>query len=302
MRGRRIGEADKPGPEPTPLKLLTANLGSWGTMAPWVATLPDDVLLLQETRITDAGLPAAKATAAADGWHGAWSPAQPNAAGPASGGLAVLARGGRRVAAIPHAGAHRDRWLHTAVERSKGQVLHVVSLYGWDAGTPGAAAKNAALFREVFAEMAALGAAPWVIGGDWNVQAQDVWDVVADDGRHHFLPRPSGDTSGGTCAPAGRRIDFFVAGTALAGRVSMEKIVADPSLHPHQPVRLQVACGGPPADIPVLDTPAAFVDADGGGLQRPLPAGDGPWRVMAPEWQATVAELPRPPSMTVASH
>ena len=126
----------------------------------WVQTLDVDVLLLQETRVAQEGLAAAQAQGRDAGWAGVWEPAVAGGrGGPASGGLAVLARGGRRVARVPVEGKFAPRWLHAVVEADLGKPLHVVSVYGYDSGQPEAAEKNAALFQEIFEALAGLGAA-----------------------------------------------------------------------------------------------------------------------------------------------
>ena len=86
---------------------------------------------------------AAKAQAKDAGWAGAREPVVPGGrGGPTSGGLAVLARDGRRVARIPSAGRDGGRWLHIVVEAEAGRPLHVATVYGIDSGQPGAAEQN----------------------------------------------------------------------------------------------------------------------------------------------------------------
>ena len=157
------------------MTMVTANVNSWTTMKYWVETLDADVLLLQETRVAQDGLAAAQAQGRDAGWAGIWEPAVAGGrGGPASGGLAVLARNGRRVARVPVEG-RCSQWLHAVVEVDVGRPLHVVSAYGYDSGQPEAAEKNAALFQEVFEALAGLGAAQWVVGGDWNEEAPAIW-------------------------------------------------------------------------------------------------------------------------------
>ena len=227
------------------LTLVTANVNSWATMKFWVETLDADVLLLQETRVAQDGLAAAQAQGRDAGWAGVWEPAVSGGrGGPASGGLAILARGGRRVAKVPVVGKFSHRWLHAVVEADQGKPLHVVSVYGFDSGQPEAAGRNAALFQEIFEAMAGLGATQWVVGGDWNEESSAIWTLVAAEGRGLLLPRaPEGDgpVERGTCEPGGRRIDFFVASPALAGRVGVETVLREAPLQPHKPVSPWVA-------------------------------------------------------------
>jgi cysteine-rich repeat protein len=159
------------------LVLVTADLNSWATMRFWVEELKADVALLQETRVPPAGLAAARAQARDAGWTGVWEAAVPGElGGPASGGLAVLVRGGRRIARVPAVGRHPHRWLHTVVEAAEGRPLHVATVYGYDAGQPGAPGMNADLISDILEAMAELGQAQWVIGGDWNEEADAIWE------------------------------------------------------------------------------------------------------------------------------
>ena len=122
--------------------------------------LQADVALLQETRAPPAGLAAARAQARDAGWAGVWEAAVPGAhGGPASGGLAVLVRDGRNIARVPSVGRHPQRWIHTVVEAAEGRPIHVVTVYGYDAGQPGAPALNAELIGDILGAMAELGQA-----------------------------------------------------------------------------------------------------------------------------------------------
>ena len=116
---------------------------------------------------------------------------------------------------MPTAGRHPARWLHAVVEAEIGKPLRVVTLYGYDAGQPGAPERNVELFQDVFNAMAELGAAQWVIGGDWIEEAAAIWELVAAGHRGPLLPRGGAEVPGGTCAVGGRRIDFFVAAPVL---------------------------------------------------------------------------------------
>ena len=121
----------------------------------WVESLDADVLLLQETRVAQHGLAAAQAQGRDAGRAGVWEPAAPGGrGGPPSGGLAVLARDGRRVARVPVEGRFSSRWLHAVAEVDLDKPLHVVSVYGHDSGQPRAAELNATLFQGVFEAMA----------------------------------------------------------------------------------------------------------------------------------------------------
>ena len=271
------------------MSVLTANVGSWRTMEEWILKRSEDVILLQETRLTATSLPAARAAAARAGWQGAWGAAAPSTHGPASGGLAVLCRSPRRCQAVPHAGEHAERWLHAVVELAAGKPLHVFCLYGFDSGQPQAARRNAALFREVLEAAVSLGEVPWVAGGDWNTLAADVWELVADEGRQLFLPRAACDTWG-TCRPAGRRIDYFVMGASLAGKTSVERVLREDPLWPHHPVQVEISGRGRPAPTPILDTPAAFLDGGSDLPIGPRPDGASVWDACSAAWELAEAD------------
>jgi exonuclease III len=250
----------------------------------WVEGLKADVALLQETRVPPAGLAAARAQARDAGWTGVWEAAVPGElGGPASGGLAVLVRGGRRIARVPSVGRHPHRWLHTVVEAAEGRPLHVATVYGYDAGQPGAAALNAELVGDVLGAMAELGQAQWVVGGDWNEEADAIWELAAAGSRKLLLPRREGGPTVSTCDVGGRRIDFFVVAEALAGRAALEEVVEDPTLYPHKPVRLEVggsagprhAGGLPQSGRTQADGAAAFRREGLGRLVGEMGGGSG---------------------------
>ena len=62
------------------------------------------------------------------------------------------------------------------VEAAEGRPLHVVTVYGFDAFQPGAPALNAELIGDILSAMAELGQAQWVVGGDWNEEADAIWE------------------------------------------------------------------------------------------------------------------------------
>ena len=187
-------------------------------MRPWVESRAEDLVLLQETRVTKNALNIAQSQAADAGWAGVWQESIPNVSGPSSGGLAILCKAPGRIQKVPHECKHAPRWLHCVAEHRPGHPIHVITLYGYDSGQPQAARRNAELFREVFEHVAELGRASWIIGGDWNVPAEEVWELVAAEGRGLFLPRGPPDPEAWTCKMGHTRIDFFVAGAALHGK------------------------------------------------------------------------------------
>ncbi|MFM7980052.1 MAG: hypothetical protein ACKPKO_12120, partial [Candidatus Fonsibacter sp.] len=81
-----------------------------------------------------------------------------------------------------------------------------------------------------------------------------------------------------------RRIDYFVASASLAGKLGVERVLADEPLHPHKPVWLEVAVGGEPALVPVLDTPASLLDPEGPEPLGPRPDADAAWERLSRNW------------------
>ena len=119
--------------------LGTASVNSWATMSFWVEELQADVAMLQETKAPLGG--AGGGAGASQGCRLGRSLGGGRARGPrgpASGGVAVLVRDGRRVARAPSAGRHPQRWIHCVVEVAEGRPLHVATVYGFDVGQPGA--------------------------------------------------------------------------------------------------------------------------------------------------------------------
>eukprot|EP00972_Heterocapsa_arctica_P007662 1116537-Heterocapsa_arctica.AAC.1 len=55
-------------------------------------------------------------------------------------------------------------------------------------GTTDLVARQEALRLELFAQVATLGNAPWVIGGDWNIQPDQLWLQTIAPRYTGFLP------------------------------------------------------------------------------------------------------------------
>eukprot|EP00972_Heterocapsa_arctica_P077574 11442110-Heterocapsa_arctica.AAC.1 len=98
--------------------------------------------------------------------------------GAASGGLATLIDTNRHLRRITPAvqGPHwkEGRWQHTGVEAG-GTTIHFFNVYGWPQGTNDLPSRQKALWLKLFEQVASLGRAPWVIGGDWNIQPDQLW-------------------------------------------------------------------------------------------------------------------------------
>ena len=123
------------------LTLVTANVTSWstGTNA-GVLNSDAEVLILQEVKLRDESLRAAKAEPRRHSYHGQWAPARRiGPCGPASGGLATLVCESRAFRSVtperPGPNWNGGRWTHTVIGAGGTQV-HVINVYGWPLGTP----------------------------------------------------------------------------------------------------------------------------------------------------------------------
>ena len=253
--GPAAAVAPRTAPGEATLQLLTVNVTSWTAMEDWVLQRHEDVICVQETRLEAAAMAGARRRAQRAGWGGVWRAAVPSRlGGTATGGLAILTRGGRRIQEVPVGAEQPHRWLSAAVETGRGHPLHVTTVYG-SVGNPRA---NRRLFQAVFEHQAALGPAHWACAGDWNEEAEAVWPIVADGGRHIRLPRSPVPDPHGTCTPGRRRIDFWALSASLQGRAGQERILLGEPPRPHRPVKLALRIGGESAPTPGLDLPQAY--------------------------------------------
>ena len=213
-RARRLGVADfdatlgypgegpqlphaTPSPKSEILTLVTANVTSWstGTDAGVLAS-ESEVLILQEVRLREDSLRAARSEARRAKYHGSWAPARRvGPCGPASGGLATLVSDNKafRAVAPERPGPHwKDgRWTHTAIGAGGTQV-HVINVYGWPQGTPDHSKNQNTLWREMFGHVAGLGDVPWIMAGDWNATPEQVWAPALAPRTSGWLPDVGG--------------------------------------------------------------------------------------------------------------
>ena len=123
------------------LTLVTANVTSRSTgTGAGVLASEAEVLILQEVRLREDSLRAAKSEAKRAKYHGTWAAAKRTGqCGPASGGLATLVCETKAFRAVspdsPGPQWKEGRWTHTAIGAG-GTHFHVINLYGWPQGTP----------------------------------------------------------------------------------------------------------------------------------------------------------------------
>ena len=235
-----------------------------------------DVLMLQETKLTDDSLRASRAEARRAQYWGHWTPACRRVSqGAASGGLAMLThteRPWRKIAPgeeAPHAQAGRRSH---AVVLAGGAELHLFNVYGWLVGSPDHAARQSALWVELFAAIAGLGNAPWIAGGDWNAEPYEIWAHVLEPRVGGYLPEPA--LRQPTCFLHNREpreLDFLLISHSLAHSVV--------GYETGQPGPLPVHCGGVKADPPAFGPVHTCPHAQEG---RVYPRGSGRGRVRRP--------------------
>eukprot|EP00972_Heterocapsa_arctica_P064349 9497087-Heterocapsa_arctica.AAC.1 len=87
-------------------------------------------------------------------------------------------------------------------------------------GTTDLVARQKSLWMELFAQVATLGNAPWVIGGDWNIQQDQLWLQSIAPRYAGFLPGTADRES--TCFPDNGRTQgtlFFLVSHCLKDAV-----------------------------------------------------------------------------------
>ena len=186
-----------------------------------------DIVLLQEHRL----LQGQDAQARSRGWKSHLPPAWPTAAGRASAGVGIMACGG--IGLAPHADAVPHEYSPRIAAAWVGGVIrggiHCVSVYLRD--SEGLSEANLAILTQLAALLRSL-SGPWVVGGDWNIQPQQLqesrWlDLVR--GTIHATSQP-------TCHQS--TYDFFVVSATISHSVLTVQRITDAGLSPHSPVRL----------------------------------------------------------------
>ena len=233
---RRIGEAKNPGPS---CKLVTANITSFETGGVWALAAEADVLIIQETKLSAWGSNDARRRASKAGWNSHFVPGYITDKGQIGGGVAILVKQPRKLVPskdkLPH--SLKGRFGRAAVTIGPRDIVHIGAVYGFDGSKANADILNAELHEYIFGAVNDLGSAQWIVGGDWNVVAEDIHYVGRPSLVKNFLPRAGPDF--GTCFPGGRRIDFFVASQSLRGTITQEVTWEEECLPTHRPVSVE---------------------------------------------------------------
>ena len=170
---------------------------------------------------------------------------------------------------------HEHRWIPAMVHSAAWGHIAVVSVYGYSG--EGTGHRNRALFGELQNWAASREGAPYVIGGDWNVDPEQ-------------LRTMSGDVLGVFCNPGvptcrpsrgePREIDYWLVSPAAAARVTEWGAVADMPIATHDAVRLELDDKMRP-EVPVprgprpIPEPDPDVEAPEDPPPRPFPRAGG---------------------------
>ena len=255
----RIGEAGNPGHighkdcSMVTINVATSPTGSYHTVEDWVLGSRQDVIILQETRLNKAQGAAAIQRAKRQGWGMHCEEAVLLDTGYMSAGVAVLIKDNVKSRRIPWKDdEHRGKIIHVAADLNSGKATHTLGIYGY-VGDRDMVAKNALLHESVLGTARDLGATNWVVGGDWNVELQDVDRAGDAFGLEWHVPRSMGTFA--TCASATRRIDFWVCSDAFRGIAKPE--VREPAdiVQSHCPIVLVLQKFAKPQKEPRLWKP-----------------------------------------------
>ena len=66
------------------------------------------------------------------------------------------------------------RWHRVSIQWTRKSKLQLVNIYGFDSRQEDCLGKNAALQEAIGKDLRGLGRAPWVIGGDWNMEPEQI--------------------------------------------------------------------------------------------------------------------------------
>ena len=166
LRGRRLGEASRPGPE---LRVLVANVTSWRASWRGLLAVEADVWCTQEARV-----PSEEVDGVADEARRRGLQLQP---GSAEEGVHLLAFAHTAVGChlrsppmLGVTGAARSRLQYAAVHLGRRQALHIVHVYGYGEGGRQAEEFNASLVLTAAAWLRSLGDVPAFVVGDFTLR------------------------------------------------------------------------------------------------------------------------------------
>ncbi|CAK0802081.1 unnamed protein product [Prorocentrum cordatum] len=226
------------------------------------------LVLLQETRLTQERLPGARALARRLGYaaffHEAVATGQP---GPnaTSGGVAILVRAGLQAeeSACQLPAALRHRLIGVEVTAPSG--LRLLALAGYFQHSLGPRGINLDLFSSVSDLVAFSLDLPWVLQADFNMEPEPLQELGWPAAVRGQVLGPSE----ATCVAQGLEhvYDWFVASSDLATcTVSCATTLNDFGLHPHSPVLLRLQDFRCDALVEVPSRPARFPEVEVKGV------------------------------------
>ena len=279
------GEASNPGP-PEHMVAATTNVTSLRTQIESVMSIPADVLGAQEIRLCESGQVDMARDLFDRGWNvvfGRPMARRPGSNRVAPGGVAVLARRGIRMQAVPPQGApgiwlwNSSRFVHAVVEFSIGMV-HVISIYGYTNAWTNVSQRerNEEFLAYLFRYIATLGDVPLLLLGDFNTPPEysavltseigrgNIFDLASITAQAQGVPAPP--TCHAHANSPGSRIDLAFANHILAPSCRGCHPLPDSALPVHTPLLISmetdaVAQQGPCFHTP-LPIPLNFVDSD----------------------------------------
>ncbi len=223
--------------------LDTINPNAWPRAVEHIGGSAADVVMVQEVRRGSCDVNAAEREAAATSWTMSLAPGVLTQAGRISAGVAVgvrshigLADGGTVHGDGPAAGVRCAVAEGRYIRRWAGCMcrggIHVGSVYLRTA--EGMSDANVDILQHVAEDLAGV-RGPWILGGDFNMTAEE----LAASGWLDFVggvaivpPTPSCN---------GKAMDFFVVAETMSNAVLGAAVVEDAAYSPHSAVRLYVA-------------------------------------------------------------
>ncbi len=222
------------------LKVEAVNGTGWRALQRRLLATEAQVVLAQETWLTQDALPAASSWAKKRGWQSIWASAVEGPNGGASGGVAVLVRDGigchyppegshvispgRAVAAVVQAPGHRPTiftscYMHHG-KGPNGDNLDILAAIG----------KRIKGLSEKF---------EFVIGGDFNMEPPDVASTGIQDELDAAIMTPS--TSRGTFRgpTTSSLLDFYLISNRIAAAVNKVRVVEASGIRGHLPVVME---------------------------------------------------------------
>ena len=252
-------------------RFTSANGTCWRSLQVLLGEVATDALMLQEHHLgTPAALASAERWGMGAGWRTALSSATPSEGGGTHGGTGVAVRShiglacwpGRRSPTL-HPGRASGAWL--AGYAAGGIALASVYL---QVGTNFGAINSEVLQSLADALQAVEG--PWIIGGDWNIDAREMRASMWLECVGGVVVAPTTPTC--TAGNGGRVIDYFVVDRRLLPFVRAVEALHGAVIATHLPVTLTLSGGARELQVRQLVRPRAFPVDLPMGCRWPPPA------------------------------